>query len=104
MRCSGCWPAISADDLTALYDGIVAVEPDPSSEDGLRTVKSITVPMKDGDGSTFRFQYGEERDAGLAGSAHIHEAALIVRKGMAAVMVPDPTLQASSDDDGRPTA
>lgn len=95
---------VDAEDLTALYDGIVAVEPDQSSEDGLRAVKSITVPMKDGDGSTFSFQYGEERDAGLTGPAHIHEAALIVRKGMAAVMVPDPTLQAPSEDDGRQTA
>ena len=95
---------VDAEDLTALYDGIVAVEPDQSSEDGLRAVKSIIVPMKDGDGSTFSFQYGEERDAGLTGPAHIHEAALIVHKGMAAVMVPDPTLQAPSEDDGRTTA
>lgn len=95
---------VDAEDLTSLYDGIVAVEPDRSAENGLRAVKSITVPMKDGDGSTFRFQYGDERDAGLTGTAHIHEAALIVHKGMAAVMVPDPTLQASPEDGDRPTA
>lgn len=89
---------VDADDLTSLYDGIIVVEPDQSAENGLRAVKRITVPMKDGDGSTFRFQYGEERDDGLSGPAHVHEAALIVRKGMAAVMVPDPTQEQPADD------
>lgn len=83
----GSTGTVDAEDIVDLYERMfIPVEPDTDGN-GLREAKTLVVPTKDGQYTTFRFQTGTEWDEGLKGPGHVHEAMIAVHDGMAAVMM-----------------
>lgn len=83
----GSTGTVDAEDIVDLYERMfIPVEPDTDGK-GFHEAKTIVVPTKDGQYTTFRFQTGKEWDEGLTGPGHIHEAMIAVHDDMAAVMM-----------------